>query len=53
LALEIASQVAAGLAAVHEKTGQTPFRGTPAEVMYQRQDVPLPLEQLKGVAQPS
>jgi serine/threonine protein kinase len=33
-------------------TGQTPFRGTPAEVMYQHQHAPLPLELLKDVPQP-
>jgi serine/threonine protein kinase len=33
-------------------TGQTPFRGTPVEVMYQHQQAPLPLEQLKDVPQP-
>jgi serine/threonine protein kinase len=33
-------------------TGKTPFRGTPAEVMYQHQHAPLPLEELKGVPQP-
>jgi serine/threonine protein kinase len=33
-------------------TGQTPFRGTSAEVMYQHQHVPLPLERLKDVPQP-
>ena len=33
-------------------TGQTPFRGTTAEVMYQHQHAPLPLEQLEGVPQP-
>jgi serine/threonine protein kinase len=33
-------------------TGQTPFRGTPAEVMYQHQHAPLPLERLKDVPQP-
>jgi serine/threonine protein kinase len=33
-------------------TGQTPFRGTSAEVMYQHQQAPLPLEQLKDVPQP-
>ncbi len=32
--------------------GQVPFRGTSAEVMYQHQHAPLPLEQLKGVPQP-
>ena len=32
--------------------GRTPFRGTPAEVMYQHQHLPLPIEQLKGVPQP-
>jgi tetratricopeptide (TPR) repeat protein len=33
-------------------TGQTPFRGPSAEVMYQHQQAPLPLEQLKDVPQP-
>ena len=33
-------------------TGQTPFRGTPGEVMYQHQHAPLPLEELEGVPQP-
>jgi WD40 repeat protein/serine/threonine protein kinase len=33
-------------------TGQTPFQGSPAEVMYQHQHAPLPLEQVKGVPQP-
>ena len=33
-------------------TGQAPFRGTSAEVMYQHQHAPLPLEQLEGVPQP-
>src|SRR5262249_50991023 len=33
-------------------TGQVPFRGSPAEVMYQHQQAPLPVEQLKGVSQP-
>src|SRR6201987_1102780 len=33
-------------------TGQTPFRGPSAEVMYQHQHVPLPLERLKEVPQP-
>src|SRR4029077_9244804 len=33
-------------------TGQTPFRGSPTEVMYQHQHAPLPLEQLKDVPQP-
>ncbi len=33
-------------------TGKVPFHGTPAEVMYQHQHVPLPLEQLAGVPQP-
>ena len=28
-------------------TGQALFRGTPAEVMYQHQHAPLPLEQLE------
>jgi serine/threonine protein kinase/tetratricopeptide (TPR) repeat protein len=33
-------------------TGKAPFRGTPAEVMYQHQHAPLPLEQLLDVPQP-
>jgi hypothetical protein len=33
-------------------TGQTPFRGPSAEVMYQHQHVPLPLERLKDIPQP-
>jgi len=33
-------------------TGQTPFRGPFAEVMYQHQHAPLPLERLKDVPQP-
>src|SRR6201995_1581862 len=33
-------------------TGQTPFRGPCAEVMYQHQRAPLPLERLKDVPQP-
>jgi hypothetical protein len=33
-------------------TGQTPFRGSSAEVMYQHQHAPLPLERLKDVPQP-
>src|ERR1700738_4326911 len=33
-------------------TGQTPFRGPSAEVMYQHQHAPLPLERLKDVSQP-
>jgi hypothetical protein len=33
-------------------TGKTPFRGTPAEVMYQHQHAPLPLEQLRDLPQP-
>jgi len=33
-------------------TGQTPFRGPPAEVMYQHQHAPLPPERLKDVPQP-
>src|ERR1700745_1358587 len=32
--------------------GQTPFQGTPADVMFQHQHTPLPLEQLKDVPQP-
>jgi serine/threonine protein kinase len=33
-------------------TGQTPFRGTPGEVMSQHQRTPLPLHQLEAVPQP-
>ena len=33
-------------------TGHALFKGSPAEVMYQHQHAPLPLEQLKGVPQP-
>jgi serine/threonine protein kinase len=33
-------------------TGQTPFRGPSAEVMYQHQHAPLPFEELKDVPQP-
>ncbi|MBV8275426.1 MAG: protein kinase [Verrucomicrobia bacterium] len=33
-------------------TGRTPFRGPPAEVMYQHQHASLPLERLKDVPQP-
>jgi len=33
-------------------TSQTPFRGSPAEVMYQHLHAPLPFEQLQGVPQP-
>ena len=33
-------------------TGQTPFRGTSGEVMYQHQRGPLPLDKLKTVPQP-
>jgi hypothetical protein len=33
-------------------TGQTPFRGTAAELMYQHLHAPIPLEELKGVPQP-
>src|SRR4029077_16113450 len=33
-------------------TGTTPFRGAPAEVMYQHQHTPLPLEEIEGVPQP-
>src|ERR1700730_3612047 len=33
-------------------TGHVVFRGSPAEVMYQHQHAPLPLEQVKGVPQP-
>src|SRR6201997_5638207 len=33
-------------------TGQTPFRGPSAEVMYQHHHTPLPVEQLNGIPQP-
>jgi len=33
-------------------TGQTPFRGPSAEVMYQHQHAPLPFEELGDVPQP-
>jgi eukaryotic-like serine/threonine-protein kinase len=33
-------------------TGQAPFRGSPAEVMYQHQHARLPVEQLKDVPEP-
>jgi hypothetical protein len=33
-------------------TGQTPFRGSSAEVLYQHQHAPLPFERLKDVPQP-
>jgi serine/threonine protein kinase/predicted ATPase len=33
-------------------SGQTPFRGTPVEVMHQHQHAPLPLDLLKAVPQP-
>ncbi len=33
-------------------TGQTPFRGSSAEVMYKHQHAPLPCERLKDVPQP-
>jgi hypothetical protein len=33
-------------------TGDLLFRGSPAELMYQHQHAPLPLERLEGVAQP-
>src|SRR6201987_3299292 len=33
-------------------TGQTPFRGPSAEVMYQNQQAPLPRERLKDVPKP-
>jgi serine/threonine protein kinase len=33
-------------------TGHAVFRGSPAEVMYQHQHMPLPVEQLEGVPQP-
>src|SRR6266403_6076512 len=32
--------------------GRVPFGGSPAEVMYQHQHAPIPLEQLRGVPQP-
>ena len=33
-------------------TGHAPFRSSPAELMYQHQHAPLPLEELEGVPQP-
>ena len=33
-------------------TGQTPFRGSSVEVMYQHQHAPLPVERLNGIPQP-
>src|ERR1700675_3093777 len=33
-------------------TGQAPFRGSPAEVMYQHQHAPLPFKQLEGIRRP-
>jgi predicted ATPase len=33
-------------------SGQTPFRGTPVEVMHQHQHAPLPLDLLKAAPQP-
>jgi predicted ATPase len=33
-------------------TGKTPFQGTPAEVLYQHQHAPLPLNHLIGIPQP-
>src|SRR5208283_2603995 len=33
-------------------SGQTPFRGTPVEVMHQHQHAPLPLDLLEAVPQP-
>ena len=41
-----------GVALWEMVTGKTPFRGTPAEVMYQHQHAPLPLEKLEAVPQP-
>src|SRR5215472_7559511 len=34
-------------------TGQSPFRGPPAEILYQHQHAPLPFERLKDVPQPA
>ena len=33
-------------------TGHVVFRGSPAEVMYQHQHAPLPLQRLEGIPQP-
>src|ERR1700750_1501253 len=33
-------------------TGNSPFRGTPGEVMHQHQHAPIPLERLEDVPQP-
>ena len=40
-----------GVALWEMVTGHVPFRGSPAEVMYQHQHAPLPLEQLESVPQ--
>jgi serine/threonine protein kinase len=41
-----------GVTLWHMLTGRVPFHGSPAEVMYQHQHAPLPLEQLDDVPQP-
>ena len=41
-----------GVALWEMVTGHVLFSGSPAEVMYQHQHAPLPLEQLEGVPQP-
>jgi tetratricopeptide (TPR) repeat protein len=41
-----------GIALWNMLTGRTPFRGTSAEVMYQHQHTPLPIDQLERVPQP-
>ena len=41
-----------GVALWEMVTGHALFRGSPAEVMYQHQHAPLPLEQLESVPQP-
>ena len=41
-----------GVALWEMVTGHVLFRGSPAEVMYQHQHAPLPLEQLESVPQP-
>ena len=41
-----------GVVALEDADWQCPFRGSPAELMYQHQHASLPLEQLEDVPQP-